>query len=88
MTRHLNPKAAKGSRGTTSDGGVAAQCQLEKAQQQQQQQISKTTQQEHRQQPEEEPRQTPPKQLSCNLRIINRRNSSLSSSRSVENSRC
>jgi hypothetical protein len=34
MTRHPNPKAATGSRGTTSDGGVAAQCQLEKAQQQ------------------------------------------------------
>jgi hypothetical protein len=32
------------SRGTTSDGGAAAHCQLEKAQQQRQQQISKTTQ--------------------------------------------
>jgi hypothetical protein len=63
MTRHPNPEAARGSRGTTSDGDDAAQCQQEKAQQQQQQkQISKTTQQERRQQPEEEPRQTPPKQ--------------------------
>jgi hypothetical protein len=44
MTRHPNPEAATGSRGTTSNGGVAAQCQQEKAQQQQQQQISKTTQ--------------------------------------------
>jgi hypothetical protein len=33
MTRHPNPKAATGSRGTTSDGGAAAQCQQEKAQQ-------------------------------------------------------
>jgi hypothetical protein len=56
-----DPKAATGSRGTTSDGGAAAPCQQEKAQQQQQQQISKTTQQERRQQPEEEPKQTPPK---------------------------
>jgi hypothetical protein len=47
VTRHPNPVAATGSRGTTSDGGIAAQCQQEKAQQQQQ--ISKTTQQEHRQ---------------------------------------
>jgi hypothetical protein len=46
MTRHPNPGAATGSRGTTSDGGTAAQCQQEKAQQQQQQQISKTAQQE------------------------------------------
>jgi hypothetical protein len=61
MTRHPNPEAATGSRGTTSDGGTAAQCQQEKDQHQQQQ-ISKTTQQECRQQPEEEPRQTPPKQ--------------------------
>jgi hypothetical protein len=55
MTRHPNPEAAIGSRGTTSDGGVTTQCQQEKAQQQQQQQqqISKTTQQECRQQPEE-----------------------------------
>jgi hypothetical protein len=36
MTRHPNPKAATGSRGTTSDGGTATQCQLEKSQQQQQ----------------------------------------------------
>jgi hypothetical protein len=35
MTRHPNPEAATGSRGTTLDGGVAAQCQQEKAQQQQ-----------------------------------------------------
>jgi hypothetical protein len=35
MTRHHNPKVATGSRGTTSDGGTAAQCQQEKAQQQQ-----------------------------------------------------
>jgi hypothetical protein len=27
MTRHPNPEATTGSRGTTSDGGVAAQCQ-------------------------------------------------------------
>jgi hypothetical protein len=27
MTRHPNPEAATGSKGTTSDGGVAAQCQ-------------------------------------------------------------
>jgi hypothetical protein len=60
MARHPNPEAATGSRGTTSDGGTAAQCQQKKAQQQQQ--ISKTTQQERRQQLEEEPRQTPPKQ--------------------------
>jgi hypothetical protein len=60
MTRHPNPEAATGSRGTTSDGGVAAQCQQEKAQQQQQ--INKTMQQVRRQQPEEEPGQTPPKQ--------------------------
>jgi hypothetical protein len=37
MTRHPNPEAAIGSRGTTSNGGVVAQCQQEKAQQQQQQ---------------------------------------------------
>jgi hypothetical protein len=60
MKRHPNPEATIGSRGTTSDGGTAAQCQQEKAQQQK---ISKTTQQERRQEPEEEPRQTPPKQL-------------------------
>jgi hypothetical protein len=42
MTRHPNPEASAGSRGTTSDGGDAAQCQQEKAQQLQQQ-ISKTT---------------------------------------------
>jgi hypothetical protein len=59
MTRHPNTEATTGSRGTTSDGGTAAQCQQEKALQQQ---TSKTTQQERRQQPEEEPRQTPPKQ--------------------------
>jgi hypothetical protein len=35
MTRPPNPEAATGSRGTTSNGGVAAQCQQEKAQQQQ-----------------------------------------------------
>jgi hypothetical protein len=62
MTRHPNPEAATGSRGTTSDGGTVAQCEQEKAQEQQQQQINKTTQSEHRQHPEEEPRQTPPKQ--------------------------
>jgi hypothetical protein len=33
MTRHPNPEAAAGSRGTTSNGGAAAQCQQEKAQQ-------------------------------------------------------
>jgi hypothetical protein len=33
MTRHPNPKVAIGTRGTTSDGGAAAQCQQEKAQQ-------------------------------------------------------
>jgi hypothetical protein len=33
MTRHPNPEAATGSRGTTSDGGSIAQCQQEKAQQ-------------------------------------------------------
>jgi hypothetical protein len=44
LTRHPNPEAAIGSRGTTSDGRAVAQCQQEKAQQQQQQ-ISKTTQQ-------------------------------------------
>jgi hypothetical protein len=43
MTRHPNPEATTGSRGTTSDGGTAAQCQQEKAQQQQQQ-TKKTTQ--------------------------------------------
>jgi hypothetical protein len=43
MTRHPNPEAATGSRGTTSDGGTATQCQQEKDQQQQQHQISKTT---------------------------------------------
>jgi hypothetical protein len=49
MTRHPHPEATTGSRGTTSDGGTAAECQQEKAQQQQpQQQISKTTQQERR----------------------------------------
>jgi hypothetical protein len=31
MTRHPNHEAATGSRGTTSDGGVVAQCQQEKA---------------------------------------------------------
>jgi hypothetical protein len=31
MTRHPNPEAATGSRGTTSDGGTADQCQQEKA---------------------------------------------------------
>jgi hypothetical protein len=35
MTRHPNPEAATGSRGTTSNGGTAALCQQEKAQQQQ-----------------------------------------------------
>jgi hypothetical protein len=35
MTRHPNPEAATGSRGTTSDGGAAAKCQQEKTQQQQ-----------------------------------------------------
>jgi hypothetical protein len=34
MMRHPNPEAATGSRGTKSDGGVAAQCQQEKTQQQ------------------------------------------------------
>jgi hypothetical protein len=34
MTRHPNPEAATGSRGTTSNGGAVAQCQQEKAQQQ------------------------------------------------------
>jgi hypothetical protein len=34
MTRHPNPEASTGSRGTTLDGGTAAQCQHEKAQQQ------------------------------------------------------
>ena len=34
MTRHPNPEAATGSRGTASDGGTTAQCQQEKAQQQ------------------------------------------------------
>jgi hypothetical protein len=34
MARHPNPEAATGSRGTTSNGGVADQCQQEKAQQQ------------------------------------------------------
>jgi hypothetical protein len=85
MTRHPNPEAATGSRGTTSDGGVAIQCQQEKAQQQQQQQISKTTQQERQQQPEEDPGKL--RLSSCNLRIINRRNGSLSNSMSVNNSR-
>jgi hypothetical protein len=33
MTRHPNPEAATGSRGTTSNGGAAALCQQEKAQQ-------------------------------------------------------
>jgi hypothetical protein len=37
MTRHPNHEAATGSRGTTSNGGTAAQCQQEKAQQHQQQ---------------------------------------------------
>jgi hypothetical protein len=32
MMRHPNPEAATGSRGTTSDGGAATQCQQEKAQ--------------------------------------------------------
>jgi hypothetical protein len=32
MTRHPNPEATTGSRGTTSDGGATAQCQQEKAQ--------------------------------------------------------
>jgi hypothetical protein len=35
MTRHPNPEAATGSRGTSSNVGVVAQCQQEKAQQQQ-----------------------------------------------------
>jgi hypothetical protein len=35
MTRHSNPEAATGSRGTTSDGDTTAQCQQEKAQLQQ-----------------------------------------------------
>jgi hypothetical protein len=34
MTRHPNPEAAIGSRGTTLDGGTTAQCQQKKAQQQ------------------------------------------------------
>jgi hypothetical protein len=33
MTRHPNPEAATGSRGRTSDRGVAGQCLHEKAQQ-------------------------------------------------------
>jgi hypothetical protein len=36
MTRHPNPEAETGSRGTTSNGSAIAQCQQEKAQQQQQ----------------------------------------------------
>jgi hypothetical protein len=44
MTRHLNPEAATGSRGTPSNGGAAAWCQQENAQRQQPQQVSKTTQ--------------------------------------------
>jgi hypothetical protein len=42
MTRHPNPEAATGSRGTISNRGAAAPCQQQKAQQQQQH-ISKTT---------------------------------------------
>jgi hypothetical protein len=34
MMKHPNPEAPTGSRGTTSNGGAAAQCQQEKAQQQ------------------------------------------------------
>jgi hypothetical protein len=34
MTRHPNSEVATGSRGTTSNGGAAAQCQQEKDQQQ------------------------------------------------------
>jgi hypothetical protein len=37
MTRHPNPEDATGSRGTTSDEGIVAQCQREKSQQQQHQ---------------------------------------------------
>jgi hypothetical protein len=33
MMGHPNPEASTGSRGTTSDGGAAAQCRQEKAQQ-------------------------------------------------------
>jgi hypothetical protein len=33
MTRHPNPEATIGSRGTTLDGGTIAQCQQKKAQQ-------------------------------------------------------
>jgi hypothetical protein len=36
MTRHPNPEVATGNRGTTSDGGIAALCQQEKAKRQQQ----------------------------------------------------
>jgi hypothetical protein len=42
MMRHPNPEAAISSRGTTSYGGAATQCQQEKAHQQQHQ-ISKST---------------------------------------------
>jgi hypothetical protein len=35
MKRDPNPETATGSRGSTSDGCTAAQCQQEKAQQQQ-----------------------------------------------------
>jgi hypothetical protein len=68
ITSHPNPKAATGSKGTTSDRGTATQCQQEKAQQQQQQ-ISKTTQQKRRQQPEE-PRKTPPTQQLLSVRKV------------------
>jgi hypothetical protein len=86
MTRHPNPEAATGSRGTTSDGGAAAQCEQEKPQQQQQQQIRKL-----RGKIIDNDRRRSSGKLrlssSCNLRIINKRNNSLSSSRSIDNSR-
>jgi hypothetical protein len=74
------------SRGTTLDGGAAAHCQLEKAQQHGSSRSAKL----HSRSVNNNQRRSPDKlrlSSSCNLRIINRRNSSLSSSRSVENSR-
>jgi hypothetical protein len=85
MTRHPNPEAAIGSRGTTSDGGAAAQCQQGRLNS-----SSSRSAKLHSRSIDNNGRRSPGKlRLSsmCNLRLINRRNSSLTSNRNVNNSR-
>jgi hypothetical protein len=79
MMRHPNPEATTGSRGTTSDGGTATHCPQEKAQLQHRSRSAKL-----RNRRDDNSRRSPGKlrlSSSCNMRISNRRNSSLCSSR-------